>query len=124
MTLPQSALSEPLQAIRAGDGLDLAREAFRLVAQELIELEASQVIGAARYERTDERSTHRNGSRPRLLSSKAGDVTLRTPKLREGAFFPSLLQPRRRIDKALWAAVMEADVHGVPRRAHGSSATS
>jgi transposase-like protein len=116
MTLSQSALSELLDAIRAGGGIDLARESFRMVAQELIELEASQTIGAARYERTDERTTHRNGSRPRLLSTKAGDVELHVPKLREGSFFPSLLQPRRRIDQALWAVVMEAYVHGVSTR--------
>ncbi|MBX3030260.1 MAG: IS256 family transposase [Chloroflexi bacterium] len=116
MTLPQSALSELLDAIRAGDGLDLAREAFRLVAQELIELEATQAIGAARHERTDTRTTHRNGARTRLLSTRAGDVELRIPKLREGSFFPSLLSPRRRIDQALWAVVMEAYVHGVSTR--------
>jgi putative transposase len=116
MTLPQSALSELLEAIRAGDGLDLAREAFRLVAQELIELEAAQVVGAARYERSESRTTHRNGSRTRLLSTKAGDVELHIPKLREGSFFPALLEPRRRIDQALWAVVMEAWVQGVSTR--------
>ena len=89
---------------------------MRLVLQELIELEASQVIGAARYERTDERTTHRNGTRSRLLSTKAGDVKLHIPKLREGSFFPALLEPRRRIDRALWAVVMEAYVHGVSTR--------
>ena len=76
MTLPQSALSELLDAIRAGGGIDLARESMRLVTQELIDLEAGQVIGAARYERSDARTTHRNGSRTRLLSTKAGDVEL------------------------------------------------
>ena len=65
--------SDP-KTIRAGDGTDTLREAMRLVLQELIEAEATQVIGAARYERTDERTTHRNGSRSRLLSTKAGDV--------------------------------------------------
>jgi putative transposase len=116
MALSQSALNELLEAIRAGDGIDTLREAMRLVLQELIEAEATQVIGAARYERTEERMTHRNGSRPRLLSTKAGDVELHIPKLREGAFFPALLEPRRRIDQALWAVVMEAYVHGVSTR--------
>jgi transposase-like protein len=116
MTLSQSALNELLEAIRAGDGVDTLREAMRLVLQELIEAEATQVIGAARYERTEERTTHRNGSRPRLLSTKAGDVELHIPKVREGAFFPALLEPRRRIDQALWAVVMEAYVHGVSTR--------
>ncbi len=116
MALPQSALSELLDAIRAGGSEDVLREAMTLVLQELIELEASQAIRAGRYERSDERTTHRNGSRARLLSTKAGDVELRIPKLRSGSFFPALLEPRRRIDQALWAVVMEAYVHGVSTR--------
>jgi transposase-like protein len=116
MALSQSALSELLDAIRAGDGTDVLRDAMALVLQELIELEAAQAIGAGRYERTEERTTHRNGSRTRLLSTKAGDVDLRIPKFREGSFLPSLLEPRRRIDRALWAVVMEAYVHGVSTR--------
>ncbi len=116
MALSQSALSELLDAIRAGGSADVMREAMTLVLQELIELEAAQAIGAGRYERTDERTTHRNGSRSRLLSTKAGDVELRIPKLRTGSFFPALLEPRRRIDRALWAVVMEAYVHGVSTR--------
>ena len=116
MALSQSALSELLNAIRAGGSVDVMREAMTLVLQELIELEAAQAIGASRYERTDERTAHRNGARSRLLSTRAGDVELRIPKLRTGSFFPSLLEPRRRIDRALWAVVMEAYVHGVSTR--------
>lgn len=116
MALSQSALSELLDAMRAGGSLDVMREALTLVLQELIEAEAAQAIGAGRYERTDERTTHRNGSRTRLLSTKAGDVELHIPKFREGSFLPVLLEPRRRIDRALWAVVMEAYVHGVSTR--------
>src|SRR5205085_7204858 len=82
----------------------------------LIELEATETIGAAPYERRPERATHRNGHRARVLATKAGDVELEIPKLRRGSFFPSLLEPRRRIDRALWAVVMEAYVHGVSTR--------
>lgn len=116
MALSQSALSELLDAMRSGGSLDVMREAMTLVLQELIEAEAAQAIGAGRYERTDERTTHRNGSRTRLLSTKAGDVELHIPKFREGSFLPVLLEPRRRIDRALWAVVMEAYVHGVSTR--------
>ena len=116
MALNQSALMELLDALRAGGDIDFMRDAMQLVLQELIELEATQVIGAARYERADGRTTHRNGSRSRLLSTKAGDVKLAIPKLREGSFYPSLLEPRRRIDRALWAVIMEAFVHGVSTR--------
>jgi putative transposase len=116
MALDQSALSELLEALRAGGDLDVVREALALVLQALIEAEAAEVIGAGRYERTASRTTHRNGSRTRLLSTKAGDVELRIPKLREGSFFPALLEPRRRIDRALLAVVMEAYVHGTSTR--------
>ena len=116
MALSESALSELLDAFRAGDGVDLVRDAVRLVLQELIEVEATEVIGAARYERTESRTTDRNGTRPRLLATQAGDVELRIPKLRKGSFFPSILEPRRRIDQALYAVVMEAYVAGVSTR--------
>ena len=117
MALSQSAVSELLEAFRAGQGLDLIRESVRMVLQELIEAEASEVIGAARYERTSTRTTQRNGHRDRQLSTQAGDVSLQIPKLRQGAFFPVILEPRRRIDQALHAVVMEAYVHGVSTRA-------
>src|SRR5262245_29781266 len=50
-----------------------------------------------------------------VLSTKAGDLELRIPRLRQGGFYASLLEPRRRIDRALWA-VVEAYVHGVGTR--------
>jgi putative transposase len=116
MALSKSALSDLLDALRAGGDLDVIREALALVLQALIEAEAAQQIGADRYERSASRTTHRNGTRARLLSTKAGDVELRIPKLREGSFFPALLEPRRRIDRALLAVVMEAYVHGTSTR--------
>jgi transposase-like protein len=116
MALPQSAVSELLEAFRAGDGVDLIRESVRLALQELIEAEATERIGAAPYERTESRVTDRNGHRARVLSTKAGDVDLRIPKLRKGSFLPVILEPRRRIDQALYAVVMEAYVHGVSTR--------
>ena len=116
MALSKSVATELLEAFRAGEGVDLIRESVRLVMQELIETEASGQIGAGRYERTDTRVRDRNGSRPRLLTTQAGDVQLRIPKLRKGSFFPVILEPRRRIDQALYAVVMEAYVNGVSTR--------
>ena len=89
---------------------------MELVLQALIEAEATAVIGAEPHERTETRTNQRNGHRPRLLSTKAGDVELAIPKLRRGSFFPSVLERRRRIDRALFAVVMEAYVHGVSTR--------
>jgi putative transposase len=116
MALDQSAIADLLDALRAGGDLDVVREGLALVLQALIEAEATEVIGADRYQRSAGRTTHRNGTRARLLSTKAGDVQLRIPKLREGSFFPALLAPRRRIDRALLAVVMEAYVHGTSTR--------
>jgi putative transposase len=99
MALSQSVLSDLLDAFRAGEGVDLVRDAVRLVLQELIEVEATEHIGADRYERADTRITDRNGHRDRVLTTKAGDLELAIPKLRKGSFFPSILEPRRRIDQ-------------------------
>jgi putative transposase len=116
MALDQSALNDILDTLQAGGDIDVIRSGMRLVLQALIDLEADQVIGAGRYERSETRTTQRNGARDRLLSTKAGDIDLKIPKLRSGSFFPSLLDPRRRIDRALWAVVMESYVHGVSTR--------
>ena len=116
MTQHDSALPELLAALQAGDGVDLVRELARWALQELIELEATAAIGAGRYQRSDGRITERNGHRPRVVSTKAGDLQIGIPKLRQGSFFPSLLEPRRRIDQALYAVIMEAYVSGVSTR--------
>jgi putative transposase len=101
MALDQSVLSELLDAFRTGEGLDLIKEAAALVCQELIEAEPSAQIGEHRYERSSSQSNERNGHRPRVLSTKAGDVELAIPKLPKASIFPSILEPRRRIDQAL-----------------------
>ena len=116
MALAHSDLSDLLAALKAGEMTDTIRTSLEWILQELIEAEASAVIGARPHERSDSRTTQRNGHRPRLLSTTAGDVELKIPKLRQGSFFPSLLERRRRIDRALFAVVMEAYVHGVSTR--------
>jgi len=92
------------------------REAVAVLCQALMELEVSRKVGADRYQRTDQRSTYRNGYRTREWETRVGTVNLRIPKLREGSYFPSLLEPRRRAEKALVAVVQEAYVHGVSTR--------
>ncbi len=116
MALVQSDLIDLLDAIRAGGDLDVVRRSVELVLQALIDAELTEVIGAAPHERTPTRTTQRNGARDRLLSTKAGDVELKIPKLRSGSFFPAVLERRRRIDRALFAVVIEAYVHGVSTR--------
>jgi transposase-like protein len=116
VTITNTDLNELLAAIRACGDIDVVRQGVELMLQALIDAEATAAIGADRFERTSSRTTQRNGSRDRLLSTKAGDVDLKIPKLRQGSFFPSILERRRRIDRALFAVVMEAYVHGVSTR--------
>ncbi len=113
MTLANNTTARLWETFRAGGGAGLLRGAVELVLQELIKAEAAEAIGAGRYEHSDARVTERSGHRPRLLATQAGDVNLKIPKLRNGNFFPSLLEPRRRIDRALRAVVTEAYVAGV-----------
>jgi putative transposase len=116
MAMDQSALLEVLEALKVADVDDRVRQATQTLYQALIDAELTAVIGAGPWERTEARVAHRNGSRARMLSTTAGDLELRIPKLRVGSFFPSLLERRRRIDQALFAVVMEAYLHGVSTR--------
>jgi putative transposase len=114
--LDQSALLDLLEALKTTDVDERVRTATEHLYQALIDAELTAVIGAAPHQRTDTRTAQRNGSRPRTLTTTAGDLELRIPKLRAGSFFPSLLERRRRIDQALFAVVMEAYLHGVSTR--------
>lgn len=116
MAFTESDLSDLLAALKAGEMTDTIRTSLEWILQQLIEAEATTVIGAGLHQRSETRTTQRNGHRPRLLSTAAGDLELKIPKLRTGSFFPSLLERRRRIDRALFAVVMEAYVHGVSTR--------
>ena len=116
MALDQSALLELLEVLKAADAGDVVRRAVESVFQALIDAEATAAIGAGPHQRTEARVAQRNGFRDRLVTTAAGDVELRIPKLRAGSFFPSLLERRRRIDQALFAVVMEAYVTGTSTR--------
>ena len=88
------ALDELLRKSQMSEDVDFLREGVRTLAQALMEAEVAQHVGASRYERTPARTGERNGS-----------------------YFPSLLEPRRRAERALVAVVHEAYVQGVsPRR--------
>jgi len=116
MALSQSALLEVLEALKASDSTDVIRRALEVMLQQLIDAEATAFIGAEPHQRTEERITQRNGTRSKTLTTAAGDVDLSITKLRQGAFFPSLLERRRRIDQALFAVIMEAYVTGTSVR--------
>jgi len=95
---------------------DVVRESVAWLCRELIEAEVSAQIGAEHSEVNPERLTQRNGYRPRGWDTRAGEIELAIPKLRQGSYFPSFLEPRRRSEQALVAVVQEAYVNGVSTR--------
>jgi putative transposase len=105
-------LDDLLAQLCNGDSKDLFRRLLERGMQDLIDAELTATIGAELHERNDTRTNQRNGGRERTLSTPAGDIELRIPKLRVGSFFPSLLEPRRRVDQALLAVIMTTHITG------------
>ena len=102
---------------RGMDGdVDLLREALRVLVDGIMDAEVSAQIGAQHGERSPERVTYRNGYRNRTWDTRVGTMELHIPKLREGSYFPSLLEPRRRSEKALLSVIQQAYVEGVSTR--------
>jgi hypothetical protein len=99
MTQDHSALLAQLDALKSADVGAVFAELIRAGLQALIEAEATEKIGAGRYQRCADRGTHRNGHRAKTVSTTAGDIEVQIPKLRVGSFFPSLLERRRRIPR-------------------------
>ena len=102
---------------RGIDGdVDFLREALRVLVDGIMDAEVSAQIGAQHGERSPERVTYRNGYRNRTWDTRVGTMELHIPKLREGSYFPSLLEPRRRSEKALLSVIQQAYVEGVSTR--------
>lgn len=112
-TLPQL-----LAAIQTSDDGDFLRVLAETTLNRLMDFDADNAIGAARHERSSERTTYRNGYRDRVLETRAGALDLKIPKFRSGpAYYPSfILEPRRLMEKALTAVIQEAWINGVSTR--------
>ena len=110
------ALEEVLRKAQVERDADFLREGVRVMGQALMELEVTQHLGAERHERTASRTGQRNGYREREWDTRVGTVELRVPRVRDGGFYPALLEPRRRAEQALAAVVQEAYVQGVSTR--------
>lgn len=98
---PTEAILTYLRQVGAGLDPDFLREAVRVMSALLMELEVKQQIGADRYERTEERTTYRNGYRDRDWQTRVGEIPLKIPKLREGSYFPIFLLFTHGIDASL-----------------------
>jgi transposase-like protein len=111
---------DPAQFLReqaASADLDVLRAMVKTFADALMSAEADAICGAAYGQRSDERTNHRNGYRPREWDTRAGTVELAIPKLRQGSYFPDwLLQHRRRAEQALVSVVATSYLLGVSTR--------
>src|SRR5690348_16576161 len=110
------ALEDLLRKAQLSEDVDFLREGVRVLAQALMEVEVRQHVGARRYERTSARTGERNGSRERRWDTRVGSLTQRIPRVRDGSYYPSLLEPRCRAERALVAVVQEAYVQNVSTR--------
>jgi transposase-like protein len=111
------AIEEVVRKVLLDEQADVLRVSVKWLAAQLMEAEVSQLIGAERGERRPEdRVTHRNGYRAWRWDTRAGGDRPADPKLRQGSYFPSLLQPRKRSEQALVSVVQQAYVCGVSTR--------
>jgi putative transposase len=108
--------AQVVDKLMGSEHADVVRESVAWVVAELMESEVAAQIGAERGEVSPERVTQRNGYRPRPWDTRAGEIELAIPKLRQGSYFPSFLHPRRRAEQALVAVVQEAYINGVSTR--------
>ena len=117
MTEPSLPLPIALRKSLEDSSPDLLRSLLQAVVEQLMSAEADSRCGAGYGERSAERVNARNGYRVRPWETRLGEIDLAIPKLRRGSYFPEwLLEPRRRSEKALLAAVAEAYVLGVSTR--------
>src|SRR5215212_3576775 len=110
-------IEEVVKQVMVREHSDVLRAAVEAVCAQLMEGEVSELVGAELGERRpDDRATHRNGYRSRRWDTRAGEIELQIPKIRQGSYFPSFLEPRRRSEQALLAVVQQAYVCGVSTR--------
>ena len=80
MTMDHAALLEVLEAMKSAGVNERVKTAAQTMYQALIEAEATAVIGAGPWEHSPDRTAHRNGYRPRVFSTAAGDLELAIPR--------------------------------------------
>ena len=107
---------ELLRKQTEGGDRDFLREAVAVLAGAVMDTEVTAQVGAGYGERSEARTTRHNGYRPRRWDTRVGTIGLQIPKLRQGSYFPALLEPRRRAERALLSVEQQAYVEGVSTR--------
>jgi len=109
--------SEILHGLFTSNGKDDAfAKLLESILNQVLNAQASEQLGADRYERSDERSGYRNGFRMRSMTTRVGTIELQVPRLRGGNFSTTLFNQYQRSEQALVLAMMEMVVNGVSTR--------
>ncbi|MRR30543.1 IS256 family transposase, partial [bacterium] len=95
---------------------DLVRDSVEKTLNELLDQEADFLTNAKRYERTSDRVDTRAGSYKRKLLTKAGEVTLKVPKLRTLTFETAIIQRYQKREISVEEALVEMYLAGVSVR--------
>ena len=95
---------------------ELVRGSVEETLNQLLDSEADKLCNAARYERTEARQDTRAGHYQRKLHTKAGEVTLNVPKLRQQTFETAIIERYRRRESSVEEAMIEMYLAGVSVR--------
>ena len=82
----------------------------------VMQYEAYQQSGTLPYERGPRRKAHRNGTRPRTLKTRVGEITLDKPQFREFPFETKVFEKYSRVEQALLITIAESYIQGVSTR--------
>lgn len=105
-----------LEVLNQDQDKDFLAEVSKLTLERLMDYEVTAQTGASYYARDEDRKNYRNGYRERAFDTRLGTLNLEIPKLREGSYFPTFLESRKRSEKALISVIQEAYVQGISTR--------
>jgi transposase-like protein len=115
--LADSSVIETVVQLLCENGLSHMADAMRLMLNEAMRLERSQVLEAGPYQRTEKRRGYANGFKPKNVATRLGELALEVPQVRgEVEFYPSTLERGVRSERALKCAIAEMYVQGVSTR--------
>jgi putative transposase len=97
-------------------GLEAVPELMRVLLNNLMQVERAEYLRAGEYERTEERQGYANGYKPKTVRTRLGEITFAVPQVREGGFYPSVLEKGLRSERASVTTLAEMYVQGVSTR--------
>jgi putative transposase len=112
----QTTALDQITELLAENGFDGLASAVTVLLNEVMKVERAHALGAAPYQRSEERRGHANGYKPRTIHTRIGPLTVEVPQARGVQFYPSALEKGVRSERALKLAVAEMYVQGVSTR--------